>query len=238
MILGRFAEILGDMLFPCRCCSCGELVLGRDFFLCEKCRRSMERVEGDCPCCGSPMEGDRCLFCEGRFFYPAKNVSPFVYSGVTKDAMKTLKFKGRKMLARALGNLLYGEIEDEVKNCDIITFVPMERSKIRARGYNQSREICRELSRISGKPLVNTLREVPGRAKQKEMAFNDRFFNVMGRFSLEPNVDLEGKTILLLDDVFTTGATVNECARILLQGGAKSIFSSTICRSKIKTLDK
>ncbi len=233
-----FLSILGDLLFPGHCCSCGNLVSGEDLFLCESCRLALERSPGDCIRCGSPKEGDLCLFCEERFFYPARNISPFKYTGVAKDVMRAYKFHGQKRLAGVLANLLEKEIEEELKICDFITCVPMRRAKVRARGFNQSEEIARILSKSSGKPFIDALQELQGRSKQKEMTFDYRFFNAIGRFYLKKGVKMKGKSVLIIDDVFTTGATLNECARILLEGGAKSVFSSTICRSQIKMLDK
>jgi ComF family protein len=109
-----------------------------------------------------------------------------------------------------------------------VTFVPVSRKRRRERGYNQAELIARSFGRSVG-VQVKGLLAVSGEGNQKRMHYHERFLNMVGRFSgttgLRP-----GMSVLLVDDVFTTGATVNECARILKKMGASSVFSLTIAR--------
>jgi ComF family protein len=130
-----------------------------------------------------------------------------------------------------LGRFLGRAAADEVMKLfhpDLVTFVPVSAKRKRERGYNQAEIIARSLGRSIKKPVRDSLR-VRESGNQKSMHYNERFLNMIGRFCGEGDSCL-GRSVLLVDDVFTTGATVNECARILKKMGASSVFSLTIAR--------
>ena len=120
---------------------------------------------------------------------------------------------------------------------DVLTFVPMTPKKKRQRGYNQAELLARELSRLSGVPCEEMLEKVRDSAPQKELDFAGRQKNLSGCFRLKRGRRTEYRRVLLLDDVMTTTATVNECCRILSKVCENGVKVLTICTAlrKIKT---
>jgi ComF family protein len=117
---------------------------------------------------------------------------------------------------------------------DIVTCVPMKRSKRIKRGFNQSELVARDLSRQLGKSFRRLLREKGTARAQRDLSYRERFINILDRYGVRDPGKIMGRRILLVDDVFTTGATVNECARILRNAGAKEVYSLTFARAGIK----
>ncbi|MBN2401082.1 MAG: ComF family protein [Spirochaetes bacterium] len=125
---------------------------------------------------------------------------------------------------------------------DVVTCVPINRKKKAERGFNQSEVIARELAKNIQKAYHPFLREKHNYKTQRKLGYRDRFLNILGRYAVK-NPDLnrkyiKGKKIIIIDDVFTTGATINECARILKSFGADRVYSLTIARADIKRVDK
>ncbi len=235
--MNRGVAYLLDFLFPCYCVSCGVPVSSDSNYLCRDCFMALKPVKNGCPVCSSVISGEPCAFCESRKFYPARHISLFEYEGSAKKIIHALKFEGIRDAYRNIipfFNNIPGEILAET---DIITYVPMSRKKYAARGYNQSELVARELSAISGIPLLKLLRERGNSIAQRELSFAARYVNVIDRYETIDNVNTQDSTILLIDDVFTTGATVNECSRQLLSSGASKVFSLTIARSDLKKLE-
>ncbi len=123
------------------------------------------------------------------------------------------------------------------KDIDVVTSVPMNRKKFAARGYNQSELLAKSVSSAAGIPFLRLLREKGNSIPQREFSFAARYINVIDRYETLNNNKLIDKTILLIDDVFTTGATINECSRQLLNSGARAVFSLTVARSDLKKLE-
>jgi predicted amidophosphoribosyltransferase len=113
----------------------------------------------------------------------------------------------------------------------------MNRKKFAARGYNQSELLAVSMSKASGIPFLRLLREKKGSSHQREFSSSARYINVIDRYETLGEYNLSEKTILLIDDVFTTGATINECSRILSSAGVRSVFSLTVARSDLKKLE-
>jgi ComF family protein len=102
------------------------------------------------------------------------------------------------------------------------------------RGYNHSEDISKVLSGLLKKPYRELLYEKRKRGGQKFLGYRERFLNIINRFGVKKDADFSGRRILLVDDIFTTGATINECARVLRSKGALEVFSLTIARTGIK----
>ncbi len=230
-------SLLLDFAFPCYCVSCGIPVSSKTNHLCGRCLKSLKKSEGGCPVCSSLMEEGGCGFCSGRRFYPSKHISIFEYDGAVKGIIHSLKFGGIRNVYKVLTPFLASSLEEFGSSIDYITSVPMNRKKYAARGYNQSELLALSLSKASGIPFRRLLGEKKGSAHQREFSYSARYINVIDRYETISNCNINEKTILLIDDVFTTGATINECSRILLDSGASSVFSLTVARSDLKKLE-
>jgi len=231
-----FAVLL-DFLFPCYCVSCGIPVSSESNHLCSDCRAELIPLSDGCRCCSSPLEGGECRYCGSRKFYPVRHISVFDYSGVVKNIIHALKFGRLRDVHKAVVPSLAEKIGEIIDEVDIITYVPMSRKKQGARGYNQSLLIGRALSLTAGVPFADLLKEKGNSAAQRGLGYTGRFINVIDRYIPVGNTKFHGKTVLIVDDVFTTGATVNECARQLLMAGAKQVFSLTVARADLKKLE-
>ncbi len=152
--------------------------------------------------------------------------------------MRALKFDKTAFVARRFASVLRQKMGDVLNEVDMISFVPSSRKKYLERGFNQSYLIASALGAGSGVAVRPLLHETSSGGRQKDMSYDRRFLNTMGRFSIKKGAQVAGLRLLLVDDVFTTGSTLNECARILLQGGAKSVFSLSVARAGLKKLDK
>lgn len=231
--------LFADILFPSRCAGCGRPVSSRTNFLCEDCTGAVPFLDRSCPVCSGPEpDGGTCAICSGRRWYLDSNITVASYDGVMKKLLHELKFGRVRKLHSYLGDLACAGLAGRGISADLITWVPMNPKKQRDRGFNQSELIARVMSKRTGIPCRSMLSERRGAGKQRELGLRDRFINILGRYEAASGASLSGQSVLLVDDIFTTGATINECARQLRNAGARSVISLTIARADIKRLEK
>ena len=226
-----------DFLFPCRCVSCGDPVLTAMNHLCLKCHGLLRRLDKGCPVCSGVIYDGNCTICGNRKFYPAIHYSLFSYEKVSRSVIHSLKFEGMKYIYRIFIPHICSRIDDFNEKIDIVTSIPMNREKLVKRGYNQSKLLAQGVSRKRGIEFCELLKEMRNTAQQRSLNYNERFINVIDRYETVNNAKIENKVILLIDDVFTTGATINECSRKLIMSGAAKVFSITLVRSDLKKLE-
>lgn len=215
-----------DAIFPQKCISCGS-VIGNDDFLCEYCYAKIERIDFSKVCrkCGLPKK--QCE-CKNRVFHFNSVIAPFSSGDVAKAAMYRFKFKKlasySKFFAQEMAKTVKMFYNDTT--IDAIAFVPMHPLKYLQRGFNQSEQLAKRLSKIFNIPLYDRVLSVKYNAKrQHNMSHKERFQNVKGMYKY--NYKVTGKNILLVDDIKTTGATVDECAKQLLLAGANEVYCIT-----------
>lgn len=219
-----------DLLFPPRCRICKKVASDP---ICESCAGSFMRIAGNlCTKCGKPClrEVSMCRDCSGKTLYFTCARSGGSYAGALKDAIRHLKYKNGKKLAPHLARFASKAAAEFIDDIDAIAFVPLTAQKEAKRGYNQSHLIAQELAAIYNKPLYRGLIKIKNTPDQNKLGLIERSKNVKGAFAL--NLPVKGK-ILLVDDVYTTGSTVNECARQLIKGGAKEVFVLTVARTPL-----
>jgi ComF family protein len=235
--LKNFIYGFTDLFFPKFCVVCKKPIVHQDNHICEECLKSINISTDRCPVCSGSLENGECVFCSERKVYIDRNICCFDYEGVIKKLMAGYKFSGYKRISKVFGSLFYNSVNDFPKG-DIITSVPMTKKKIWKRGYNQSEIFAKELGKLYKLKYLKLLSESKEALVQRELNFTERFFNILGRYTVLNKSHILGKSIILADDVFTTGATINECARVLKEAGADKVFSVTIARSIIKSLKK
>jgi len=228
-----FGQLL-DLIFPPCCAICKKK--GQKM-ICDDCLRKVIFIKPPiCRVCGKPRDkyfaGDLCEDCskEGMPFEIASSV--VLYDGVIKEAIHKFKFEGKKVLSSFLGGFLVDHLKHgyiPVKKIDAIIPLPLSRKRFRQRGYNQSELLANE---ISGYYSINvdssSLKKVKDITPQFELSREKRMSNVKGAFSSSP---LPGKNVLLIDDIYTTGATVREASMALKASGAKSVYVLTLARA-------
>jgi ComF family protein len=228
-----------DFLFPPLCIQCREHV-GEAGSLCVACWSAIGFIEGPvCATCGLPFdvpafEGQLCAACHADppAFDQARAVMR--YDEASKDSILAFKHGDRLELVPSFARWLARTGHALLAQTDAITPVPLHRTRLWSRRYNQAAELARALARHSGKQfepaLIERTRRTPSQGEMPSASARQR--NVSGAFRLADGVRerIGGRSILVIDDVLTTGATVDACARILKKGGAKAVFVLALAR--------
>jgi ComF family protein len=244
--VSRLARILAlgvdgvvALAFPSRCVVC-QTDIERPLAgsLCGSCRNSLSAIVPPyCPRCGLPYPSGVapgvCGPCRrpGRGFRLARSAGR--YEGVLKEGLVLLKFGGRHRLAGLLGRLAYERcfVNGGLEVPHVVIPVPLSRRRERKRGYNQAALLGRAVASAAGvdmrRGLLVKVRECP---PQMELSAARRRLNVLGAFRANLPPSLRGKHLLLVDDIMTTGATVEACSRALLRAGAGSVDVLTVSR--------
>jgi ComF family protein len=148
------------------------------------------------------------------------------YDGSLRAIVHALKYDGRRSLARPLAALLAVHASSVLQGADVVVPVPLHRSRRRARGFNQAAEIARYLS----VPAADVLKRVRATPSQTDLPAARRHANVRDAFALRRRADVSSQVVVLVDDVSTTGATLDACARVLLEAGAREVRAVTVAR--------
>jgi len=239
MTLGRLAEEIAGLVFPPRCQVCGEL---DDELICAACRDAMVLIDAPyCTYCGvplppTPVGPTLCAECrEGRAFSGARAVG--LHTGSLRQAILRYKFHGRRRLAKPLAEMLAGVVEAEqpgglpLSACTALVPVPLYPARRAWRGFDQAELLCRHLSELVELPVwTEVLARILDTQPQVELSGRQRRDNVRGAFEARNSYRLKGKSLILVDDVFTTGATLTESARMLRKAGVAAAYALTVTR--------
>lgn len=153
-----------------------------------------------------------------------------IYEGVLRDAIHLLKFKGIKRLAGPLSHLLWSVIADlNMSGIDMVVPVPMHKKRLLQREFNQTATIGLLIAKKLNRPLMDVLQKNRDTLPQTYVNGKERLNNMKSAFIVSG--EIKGSNILLVDDVITTGATVLECAKVLMKAGAKSVTIAALARS-------
>jgi len=227
--LDHFKSRVADFLFPPHCIGCN---LEGDF-LCLPCRRALPRLLPPlCPLCWKPLTQEDCQ-CKCQGFQLELNGirSPFRFEGVMRRAIYEFKYSNFKALAFPLAQLLSEYWKTNPIEVDVIVPVPLHYHRLRSRGYNQAGLLAQELGKLINLPVDDEtllrLQDTPAQVKAADADIRRK--NVRKAFSCRRR-ELEGRKILLIDDVCTTGATLNSCAIALKGAKASSVWGLTLSR--------
>lgn len=214
------------LFFPKRCDFCG-CVVAFDEMLCSDCN-NLDRIQKPiCIYCGSNKED--CCCKQHKSSYKGV-VAPYYYEGIVIDAIHNFKFNEQPLLSHKMAREIAISIKNEYDSVDFdfVTCVPLSKGRENQRGYNQAYLLAEKVSREIDVPYSHLLQKVRRNTSQRKLNPTQRKVNVYGVYDILPDVDVSGKTILLIDDVKTTGATLGECAKMLKLNGAKDVFSATL----------
>jgi len=229
---GDLARRALQILYPGVCLLCGRPPSGHLpeaplAPVCAGCRRLLVPLAAArrCRLCSAPLisEQELCTRCRLRHFHFDSSFALFDYAEAVRELVYQLKFANRRSLVPLFAALLEPLVRGSFPGLPLVP-VPGSPASVRRRGWDPMREVARHLARRCGQPPLDLLRRRPG-AAQKSLGYEDRIRNLRGTFSLRRPAP---PRVLLLDDVFTTGATADECARIILAGGARSVQVLTI----------
>lgn len=213
----KFFAWLSDLLFPEKCLLCTRVLEEGEVDLCRHCRSHISE-------CSLPKE---------KLPFLDSWLALWYYEGDVRRSLLRYKFHGRQNYAPGYGRLLAMKLlREDWTDYDLVTYIPISDKRRRKRGFDQVQLLAREVALQLQLPLVPTLRKV--RHNQPQSAISGRAHrkaNVLGVYCCLPEARLQGKRILLLDDIVTTGATAGEAARILLTAGASQVHLAVIARA-------
>ena len=226
-MLSKVARSVVDLVFPIYCAGCG-----RDGgIICEPCADGLESlVSPYCQICAAPGVSGVCRWCLElpRGFESLR--SPYRFEGPVREAIHALKYRGVRAASETLGTLMTQHLRRNAVRADVLVPVPLHRSRLRSRGYNQSALLARQIGRDLQLPVREDIlvRLRNARPQVETQTQEERRTNVSGNFAC--NVDASNLTVLLIDDVATTASTLSECAAVLKNAGASSVHALTLAR--------
>lgn len=224
-----------SLLFPWRCPGCDQL-LPYPVPVCETCALTLKRIAKPlCIRCGDPFpEHWRvriCPDCRTRRSPVTRIRSVFYYEGLAQQMIRDAKYKRKARPLRFFAEQLFLFFCSEwTAPIDAIVPVPLHRMREWERTFNQAEILSREVSRLTGLPLWQPLRKIKPTPPQSLLSGTARRANLAGTFRLDGSVSAP-KSVLLIDDVVTTGATLEECARILRTAGVRKVHALTVARA-------
>lgn len=238
---------LADIIYPPRCAICKQFLWNGPLIkednplsLCQTCIADFRHISSPlCPICGVPFpselkEDHPCEDCLRKRPFFDSAAAPYSYEGPILTAIHRLKYGAKSFLAGSLGPLLSRYTEERIKEPGhLLTIpVPLHPKRVRERGFNQSLLLARHVAKGLKSDLdFLSLKRVRYTLPQTRLAKKERQRNVRGAFQLHNRDAVKGKTILLVDDVVTTGNTMNECARVLKKEGSGKVFCVSLARA-------
>jgi len=206
-----------DLLFPPKCVFCRRIMPDSRSYVCSRCQKEL------------PFTTGRDVFVEGEFF--DKGVAPFFYRDKVRESVLRFKFYGMYYYSEAFGSYMADCISEHIELPDIITWVPVSKQRKRERGYDQAYLLAESVSEKLEIPLALALKKTVHNTTQSTIKDKEaRKANVLGVYEITDPEPFIGKRVLLIDDVFTTGATVSECSRMLLTAGAENVSCAVFAR--------
>lgn len=214
-----------DLLFPPRCALCDRLLDEHETDFCDSCRKTAP----DFPALPEKSHPDR----KTKLQFLDSFTAVWYYKGKARDAVLRLKFHGRTDLAAPLGRRLsMALLRDHPEGFDCVTWVPVSTLRRLRRGYDQGQLLAKSVAAELGMEPCGLLKKVRNNRPQSSLGGEQRKGNVLGVYQFSGKMPIAGKRILLIDDVFTTGSTAEECARVLLTAGAKSVSCGTVAAAQ------
>ncbi|MDE5721779.1 MAG: ComF family protein [Clostridia bacterium] len=236
----KFFKAAAETFFPEKftCDICGiEIFEGR---LCKDCLKTVTfNDKAVCPVCGrKTVRPEICLECKADLPKFKKAVSPIVYED--GGVALVLKFKnGNGYLKEHFASLMASKLKDFPSSFDCIVYVPMTKKAVNRRGYNQAKLLAESLSEKIGVPwLKDAVIKTADTPEQKTLTKKERIANLEGCFKVAKREEIKGKSVLIVDDVLTTGATCEAMAKRLLSAGAKKIYLATVASVEYKQFKK
>lgn len=236
MIKGVLARLLG-LIYPAFCGNCGHGLVPGERFFCTDCAGSAKFLSSPfCTSCGMPFVSRAtadhlCHECMRK--HPPYDVAraQAIYNGVVKEAIHLYKYRPVRSLKGYLGDFIEEGSKKWFTDADLAVAVPLHKMRLRQRGFNQSLFLAKRASIALGIGLsVDGLTRVKNTRPQVDLDHREREANVRGAFRAVRPEEFKGRKVLLVDDVYTTGATVKECARVLRAAGADKVCVLTVAR--------
>lgn len=240
-ISGKISNFLLELFFPSFCFGCGK----EGNYLCLDCQSTLEISEYNyCLCNQKPLRlplfslKGKCYRCKDKKISGLYCALPYKEKSLTRRLIHRFKYDPyTRNLKKVLAGIVIEHLvavknnEEKMWRDSILIPVPMEKKKLKFRGYNQAEELAKELSDIIKISVISgVLVKTKLTLSQMQLSKEKREENLIGAFAIKNPIAISGKKVFLVDDVYTTGSTMEECARILRKAGAKSVWGIAIAR--------
>ncbi|MDO4632263.1 MAG: ComF family protein [Eubacteriales bacterium] len=230
------ASAAEDLLYPCRCPICQQISNG----FCSRCAAELPFTgKSVCVTCGRPLllpTEEYCPDCRTYTHAFDQSRSLLRYEGEVRESIHRIKYEHKKEYLDAYAKVMAERMQEKLRQWDpqVLTYVPMLPAARRKRGYNQAEELAGSFSGYTGLPCMDLLEKTEKTAEQKKMDRVERRRNLQRAFAVRPEaLDERGalpfQRILLIDDIYTTGSTVDAASAVLKEHGAEKVYALTIC---------
>ena len=219
-IFSNFAGVLYTLIFPHRCALCDKII-SRNLLICPSCNKNLKFKFSKRKICIINNKEINCI-------------APFTYSDKVREAVIRFKFHSKVGNCKFLASAMIKGFENYKEKSDMIVPVPISLKRKMQRKYNQCELLAEEISKNIGVPCRNMLVKIIDNPAQHDIASVYKSENVKNAYKVNPDFKIQGKRILLIDDVCTTGHTLKECAKTLLESGAKSVICLVIALASSK----
>ncbi len=234
-------KFLLELFFPSFCLGCQK----EGTYLCDDCKATLDISEHNyCLCNKNPLRlppnnaSGKCQRCQDKKLSGLYSALPYKEKFLTKKLIYQFKYEPYiKNLAKPLASIMVehlivtGHNKESIWENAILLPIPMQLKKLKNRGYNQAEELAKELAKVLQIPVIaNNLVKIRATLPQMKLSAKDRQENLKGAFFIKNTSEIKNKKIFLVDDVYTTGSTMEECANVLRTSGAKQVWGIAIAR--------
>ena len=211
------ADRLLELIYPRKCVFCTRLLAREETDLCAGCRANLPYCQGKAK----------------RIPFSAETVAVFFYEGNVREAVLRYKFGGQMQYSHAFGRLMAMQVREHLPEFDCICHVPVSRARRASRGYDQARRLAEAVGAELGCKPRQLLKKIRNNPAQSGISTPEqRRANVLGVYTVRDRAAVRDQRILLIDDVTTTGATLSECCRTLLDAGAAQVCCAVLARAR------
>lgn len=240
MIFYEVLDLVLDFIYPknISCILCNKPIKKiNTYSLCKDCFKELNFIQDGCIKCGKPiiyhslekLDICGCSYCFNKSFYFDKAISCIEYSDISKSMILGFKYKNKTYMAKYISNIMKEKLDLENIKFDYITFVPLHKKRMRKRGFNQSEKIAKELGKMIDIPILDCIYRKSNTNRLYNLNRKERKIELKNAFLVKENINYaNGKNILLIDDIFTTGSTVNEISKLLKLNNVNKIFVMTL----------
>ncbi|MBR5648387.1 ComF family protein [Pseudobutyrivibrio sp.] len=229
------------LLYPKQCMSCGKVLLKieKELGFCGSCLKGVKLVGDNCCLkCGKPIDDsimELCDQCQQKNHYFTQNKGVFVYEGPVKKSMYLFKYSNKRSSGKFFASYAVKKYGKWIKNNKIeaIVPVPMYKSKMKRRGYNQAEVFANQLSKLTNIPVVtDVITRNRDTVAMKQLRGAKRKKNLLNAFKVPENI-VQFRKVLVVDDIYTTGTTIDEVSKALKGGGITEVYGLCICIGKM-----
>lgn len=234
-VINMFLEFLYPENISCILCN-NPINKNTTYSICKDCFNNINFILDGCIKCGKPIINysleeqsiEGCSYCLSRRFYFDKVISCVEYTEISKKIVFGLKYNNKTYLSKYIAVIMKEKLDLENIKFDYILFVPLHKKRLRKRGFNQAEKIANNLSDLIDIPVIDIITRKYNTEKLYKLGKDDRIKELKNAFTIKHEIiDLKNKNILLIDDIFTTGSTVNEISKVLKINGVNKVFVAT-----------